>query len=55
MFRTYQPKKRQRKKRARLPQENGHRKRPQGAVPPQSEGQKKAELLSRPPVSRTVI
>ena len=33
-------------KRARLPQENGDRERPQGSVPPQSEGQKKAELLS---------
>ena len=32
--------------RARLPQENGDRERPQGSVPPQSEGQKKAELLS---------
>ena len=32
--------------RAWLPQENGDRERPQGAVPPQSEGQKKAELLS---------
>ena len=40
MFRTYQPKKRQRKK------ENGDRQRPQGSVPPQSEGQKAAHLLS---------
>ena len=47
MFRTYQPKKRQRKKEhgAWLPQENGDRQRPQGSGPPQSEGQKKAELL----------
>ena len=32
--------------RARLPQENGDCQRPQGPVPPQSKGQKKAELLS---------
>ena len=32
--------------RAWLPQENGDCQRPQGPVPPQSKGQKKAELLS---------
>lgn len=31
--------------RARLPQKNGHRKRPQGSRPPQSKGQSKAERL----------
>ena len=31
--------------RARLPQKNGHRKRPQGPRPPQSKGQSKAERL----------
>ena len=34
--------------RAWLPQENGDRQRPQGSGPPQSEGQKKAELLIQP-------
>ena len=39
MLRTYQPKKRQRKK------EHGYRKRPQGPRSPQSKGQSKAERL----------
>ena len=37
-FCTYQPKKRQRKKGARLPQENGHPQRPQRYLPPPREG-----------------
>jgi hypothetical protein len=41
----YQPKKRQRKKGARLPQENGHQKRRKGPGPPQSQGQSQTELL----------
>ena len=32
-------------KRARLPQENEDRKRPQGSLPPQSKGQSQAQLL----------